>query len=74
MTLGAKKAEVLGRGFSRAIQDSSTPSDSARQDAVRWRESHEICHREGTFSTPNPNVPNFSKCDKYINSLLINNR
>ncbi len=47
MTLGAKSAEVFGRGFLNAIQDSRTPSDSARQDALGTVVSHEIRRREG---------------------------
>ena len=48
MTLGAKSAEVFRGLQTRAIQDSSTPSDRARQDASRWLKSHEIRRREGT--------------------------
>ena len=48
MTLAAKRAEVLRTVQTVAIQDSRTPSDSARQGASRMRESHEIRRREGT--------------------------
>jgi len=47
MTLGAKSAEVFLPAQTHASQDSSTPSDRARQDAVRVLKSHEICRREG---------------------------
>ncbi len=47
MTQAADSREVLGRGFSRAILDSSTPSDRARQDALGKLKSHEIRRREG---------------------------
>ena len=47
MTMAADSREVFGRGFSRAIQDSSTPSDRARQGASPLVMSHEIRRREG---------------------------
>ena len=46
MTLGAKSAEVIGRGFLSAIQDSSTPSDRARQDELRTVVRQQIRCRE----------------------------
>ncbi len=48
MTIAADSREVFGRGFSRAIQDSSTPADRARRGASRVLKSHEIRRREGT--------------------------
>ena len=57
MTLGAKSAEVFCNPQTRAIQDSSTPSDSARQGAWRQRVSNEMRHQEGTFSRPKPQNP-----------------
>ncbi len=47
MTLGAKSAEVLHPVQTAAIQDSSTPSDSARRGAPGIVVSHEIRRREG---------------------------
>ncbi len=48
MTLGAKSAEVFPNAQTAAIQDSNTPSDSARRDAPRKLKRHEIRRREGT--------------------------
>ena len=47
MTLGAKSAEVFYTAQTAAIKDSSTSSDSARQDATGTDVSHEIRRREG---------------------------
>ncbi len=47
MTLGAKSAEVFPNVQTAGIQDSSTPSDSARRDAPRCQLSHEIRCQEG---------------------------
>ena len=47
MTLAAKGEEVFYTAQTRAIQDSSTPPDRARQDASRLLKSHEIRRREG---------------------------
>ena len=52
MTLAADSAEVLLPVQTCAIQDSSTPSDSARRDASRTVVSHEIRRREGTHTGP----------------------
>ena len=50
--LGAKSAEVFRPPQTAAIQDSSTPSDSARQDASGTLLSHEIRRREGRQRSP----------------------
>jgi hypothetical protein len=47
MTLAADGEEVLRTAQTRAIQDSSTPSDRARRGALRKLKSHEIRRREG---------------------------
>ena len=48
MTLAADSREVFCNPQTCAIQDSSTPSDSARRDASGCQLSHEIRRREGT--------------------------
>ena len=47
MTLGAKSAEVFLIVQTAANQDSSTPSDRARQSASAKQLSHEMRRREG---------------------------
>ena len=47
MTLGAKSEEVFCNPQTRAIQDSSTPTDRARRDTSGMLKSHQIRHREG---------------------------
>ncbi len=47
MTLGAKSAEVFPNVQTAASQDSSTPSDRARQGAPPLVKRHEIRRREG---------------------------
>ena len=47
MTLAADSREVFPNVQTRAIQDSSTPSDRARRGASGWPQSHEIRRREG---------------------------
>ena len=47
MTLAAEGEEVLRTAQTRAIQDSSTLADRARQDTAPCQLSHEIRRREG---------------------------
>ena len=48
--MAADSVEVFQPPQTAAIQDSSTPLDRARRDALRLRESHEIRRREGPQS------------------------